>query len=233
MISLDAARRALAEQYVPPLDLTSDMLFAFALCPAGPLQETFPGVPFCVWQGQTPLAMWFSRITAGCYQDPAGVRHCESDVARGLYNELTVIALLRTRAIFVPGIYATSERTIAIGQYRYGMPKQPAAMVVQQRGGRFRARVATGHEESSVSARLLGNGAPFARLLAWALPRPTWPARFPSGHEVRPVIQAASRVQGALIQRGRLAVDAAWLPRAASLWPVGAYVSGLQMRLPP
>jgi hypothetical protein len=233
MLGLDPERRALAEQYVPPLNLTSDMLFALALCPTAPLQRTFPGVPFWAWLGQTPLVMWFSRITAAWYDDPAGARHCESDVARGLYNELTVIALLRTQAIFVPGIYATSERTIAVGQYRYGMPKQPAIMQVRQRPGRFRARVAVGCHESNVTARLLGRGQLFARLLARSWPRPSWPVHFPSGHQVQPLIQATPRVQLAQIQRGRLATGAAWLPHPARLWPIGAYISGLQMRLPP
>jgi hypothetical protein len=40
-------------------------------------------------------------------------------------------------------------------------------------------------------------------------------------------------VQLARVCGGRLALDAAWLPRPVRLLPLGVYVPGLRMQLPP
>src|SRR5690348_9041188 len=101
-------------RYSPPFDLLSDMLFAGALAPTGPLRAAFPAVPFLTLGGRTPLVLWFARVKEGCYRDPAsGAVHCLGGPGATLYYELNVLALLRRRGGFVPGIYATSGLTIA------------------------------------------------------------------------------------------------------------------------
>jgi hypothetical protein len=145
------------QRYRPPYDLTADMLVVAALCQGAPLRQAFPRVPFLSVRGKTPLVLWFSRITEVCYCDAAGERRCEGGAETALYNELNIIALLRQRALFVPGIYATGERTIRIG-HRYGMPKQLTSMHVQVHGTHCEASMTDGACESFVRARLLGSG---------------------------------------------------------------------------
>jgi hypothetical protein len=48
---------------------------------------------------------------------------------------------------------------------------------------------------------------------------------------VRATIQATPRARLALV-RGRLALNAPWLPAVAPLLPIGLYLPDLRMRLP-
>jgi hypothetical protein len=181
--------------------------------------------------GHTPLLLWFSRITQMCYHDTTGAQHC-IDAAAGLYDELNVVAFLREPALFVPGIYATSDLTSQVG-HRYGMPKHQASMQVHVGGLRFCAEVKDGTKQSFVRARLLGAGEGAAKLISRYLPSFTWPVRFPGGITVRALIEATPRVQLAQVQAGQLALEAEWLPQAVGLLPVGCYVPNLRMQLPP
>jgi hypothetical protein len=228
----DERTAAALERYRPPYDLTADMLVVPALCPTAPLRQTFPRVPFLAVRGKTPLVLWFSRITEVCYCDAAGERRCEGGPETALYNELNIIALLHQRAFFVPGIYATGERTIRIG-HRYGMPKQLTSMHVQVHGTHFEASMMDSACQSFVRARLLGSGRGVAQMVSRLWPRQLWPARFPAGTQVRAMIQATPRVHVAHVRRGQLCLDTPWLPQAVSLLPVGLYLPRLRMRLPP
>src|SRR3712207_5364795 len=67
----------LLAEYSPPFDLTADMLFVMAAVPTRPMRQTFPRVPFLSMLGNTPLVIWFSRITEACYGVGAGERHCD------------------------------------------------------------------------------------------------------------------------------------------------------------
>jgi hypothetical protein len=233
MDSQERERTAAAlERYRPPYDLTADMLVVPALCPTAPLRQTFPRIPVLSVRGKTPLVLWFSRITEVCYCDAEGECRCEGDAETMLYNELNIIALLHQRALFVPGIYATGERTIRIG-HRYGMPKQLTSMHVQVHGTHFEATMTEGACESFVRARLLGSGRGVARMESRLWPRHLWPARFPAGTQVRAMIQATPRVHVAQVRQGQLCLDTPWLPQAVSLLPVGLYLPRLRMRLPP
>ena len=217
--------------YGPPFDLTSDMLFVAAFAPAGPLRRAFPGVPFLAVAGRIPLLMWFSRIQEACFRDAAGKRRCLGGPESVLYNELNVIALLRRPAVFVPGIYATSPLTIRLG-HRYGMPKQPTTMGLATTRRQIASRVIDGRRRSFVRARLLGSGRGLAALVSRFWPWWSWPARFPDGRQVRARIVATPRVQLARVRGGRLALDAAWLPRPVPLLPLGIYVPDQRMQLP-
>ena len=64
-------------------------------------------------------------------------------------------------------------------------------------------------------------------------PRQVWPARFPSGSQVRACIQHTPCAQLALITAGRLALAAPWLPRPVALLPLGLYLPDQRMQLPP
>lgn len=223
-------------EYAPPFDLLSDMLFAFAITPAQPLQSTFPDVPFLSVGGRVPLAMWFSRVKEGVYTDPAaGTRRRLGSRNDLLYNELNVVAALRSRAGFVPGIYATSRLTIEIG-HRYGMPKQPASMAVHVGSRCFSAALDDRGQRAYVRAWLVGTGQVpgwfFSHL--WPVwPRWSWPACFPDGRHVRVQIEATPRVQLAYVRAGRLALDAPWLPSPVALLPMGIYLPNQRMHLPP
>lgn len=219
-------------QYAPPFDLTSDMLFALALCPTMPLRRTFPEVPFVSLLGKTPLLLWFSRITEMCYHDTEGVEHCIGGSEATLYHELNVLAFLRERALFVPGIYATSMLSVQVG-HGYGMPKHPTTMSVQSGGPQFHSKMQDGTRQSIVRARLLGSGKGLAKLIPRFLPSFTWPVRFPGGSRIRARIEKMPRLQLAHIEVGHLALEKAWLPKGVHLLPVGCYASGLRMQLPP
>jgi hypothetical protein len=219
-------------QYAPPFHLTSDMLFVLALCPSRPLRRTFPGVPFVSLLGKTPLLLWFSRITQMCYHDTEGTEHCIGGSEASLYHELNVVAFLREPALFVPGIYATSMLSVQVG-HRYGMPKHPTTMSVQSAGPRFRSEMQDGTRQSIVRAQLLGSGKGLAKLISRFLPRWTWLVRFPSGSRIRALIEEMPRAQLAYVQAGQLALEAEWLPEAVRLLPVGCYLPGLRMQLPP
>ena len=218
--------------YGPPFDLTSDMLFVAALAPAGPLHRAFPGVPFLALAGRIPLLMWFSRIKQACFQDRAGQIRCMGGPDSVLYNELNVIALLRRPAIFVPGIYATSPLTIRLGR-RYGMPKHPTTMGLATKRRQIASRVIDGGRQSFVRARLLGSGKLLGAMVSRFWPWWSLPVRFPDRRQVRARILATPRVQLARVRGGRLALAAAWLPRPVPLLPLGIYVPGQRMQLPP
>jgi hypothetical protein len=217
-------------RYLPPFDLTSDMLFALALCPTAPLRRSFPGVPFVSLRGRTPLLVWFSRVKSVCCYDATGERRCMGGPDVLLYNELNALALL-PRAFFVPGIYATSELTIRIGR-REGMPKQPALMSVRVGSNYIRSRMIHRGRRSFLRARLLGSGKALGKLLSQALPLRVWPARFPSGRHVRAVVRATPRAQIAYLQAGTLALETGWLPHRVRLLPLGLYFPDLRMQLP-
>ena len=227
----DAADDVFAH-FRPPFDLTSDMLLGLALCPTPPLRRAFPSVPFLSVRGRTPLVIWFARITDAHYYDEDGKPRSATETGQVPYNELNVLALLRQRAVFVPGIYATSRLSVRIG-LGYGMPKRMIEMDVQRSRRRITAAAIDGVRRSAADARLEGSG----KILAWVLsnrwPMQTWSVRFPSGSEVRPLILEVPRAQVARLRNGRLAVEARWLPGPVSLLPVGLYLPGLRMRLPP
>ncbi|MFL5693520.1 MAG: hypothetical protein ACJ795_17130 [Ktedonobacteraceae bacterium] len=219
-------------RYRPPFDLTSDMLFAFALCQTAPLRDAFPEIPFLSLPGKTPLVIWFSRVKKICYHDSRGVRRCIDGKETGVYNELNVVVLLRQRAFFVSGIYATSDLTIRVG-HGYGMPKQPTMMNVQGEQKWFCSSMKDGTQQSFVRARLLGAGKLLGGVASHFWPRRIWPARFPSGSAVRPLLQATPWVQIVYVRRGQLALEATWLPKAVALLPIGFYLPDLRMQLPP
>lgn len=217
--------------YPPPFDLTSDMLFVAALCPAAPLQQHFPGVPFLTIFGKAVLIMWFSRIETLCYHPTVGVTRC-ADRNEGVpYNELNVIALLKRRALFVPGLYATSNLTLMVG-HRYGMPKRATRMSFETREAAVRSRVMDGDRTSFVHSTLLTSGRWLGRLLSRLLPIWSWPALFPSNSFIRAFIQEVPQVQFAHVSSGQLALAEPWLPVTATLFPLGIFVPDLRMRLP-
>ena len=224
------AEAGIFARYGPPFDLTSDMLLALALCSTAPLREAFPSMPFLSLLGRTPLVIWFSRITEGWCRDTAGGRR---QVNEGIpYAELNVLALLRAPALFVPGIYATSELSVGIG-HGYGMPKQLIAMDFSVSRARITSSAGGVAGRSSVRGRLDGSGKALAGLLGPLWPLRTWPVYFPSGSYVRALVQSIRRVQLARIEHGQLSVAATWMPETVSLLPVGLYLSDLQLRLPP
>ncbi|GHO70452.1 hypothetical protein KSC_093440 [Ktedonobacter sp. SOSP1-52] len=221
---------SLFAEYRPPFDLTSDMLFVLAWCPSRALSQVFEDVSFLSLAGKTPLLLWFSHVSRVCYSDPRGEQHCLSGAAE--YDELNVVAFLRGSMLFAPAIYATSDLTIQLG-HGYGMPKQPTDMQVQVGEKWFSSHVRDGAQQSCIRARLLGSGKGIARLISRWLPRWTCPVRFPSGCSIHALLEETPRVQLAHIQSGHLALSVRWLPNAVRLFPLGCYVPGLRMRLPP
>jgi hypothetical protein len=130
----------------------------------------------------------------------------------------------------VPGIYANSALTLAIG-HRYGMPKRPAEIRFAVADERVTSSVVDRGARSAVEASLLASGRVLGALLRLALPRRSWTARFPSGTAVRARVTRLPRAQLAGV-RGSLALTEPWLPEPVSLLPLGLFVPGLRMRLP-
>lgn len=229
---VNASDQSILTQYQPPYELAADMLFAVALAPTAPLRRVFPQTAFLSILGHTPLVMWFSRITEIHYGTADGGRITEGGPEAAIYNELNVVALLRRRALFVPGIYATSERTIRIGR-QYGMPKQLTTMTVATTPRQFVSQVTENNHHTDVRARFVGSGRWLATVVSWLWPRWVGPVLFPDGRQVAALILKTPRLRLAHIKTGRLALDETWLPDVLPLWPIGLYVPQLRMCLPP
>lgn len=225
-------QQGVVERYPPPYRLLSDMLFAVALCPAAPLQATFPTVPFRVVGGRAVLATWFSSVRRIRYGEADGTTGQLGGQDEILYHELNVVALLKTRALFSPAIYATSALTIAIGHH-YGMPKQPTTLQIERPDRRFIVRMEEGGQQSTLAARRIGPGRPLGRGINALLPRWSWPTYFPDGRSVKAHLLDMPVAQLAWIGRSRLALPATWLPKPLSFLPIGLYAPGLEMKLPP
>lgn len=206
------------------------MLFVAAWAAAGPLVERFPEQPFLSIAGRVPLALWFSRVRSLSYGEPDEGSVLDERSGFG-YRELNIVALLRRRAIFVPGIYATSGLSQRLG-HRYGMPKREVEMWFRVLEGRIESAASFGRGPTEVSASLLASGRILAKPFDQAAPWWTWPARFPSGESVRARILRFPRAQLARIH-GVLRLDEPWLAEPARLWPLGIFVPGFVMRLPP
>jgi hypothetical protein len=177
--------------------------------------------------------VWFSRITESCYHNQAGEWRCErSSSPQAIYSEVNVLGLLRRRAVFVPAIHASEARTVQIGHYYYGMPKHLAQTAVRVSGGRFEGTLVDSGRRSVVHARLFGRGRGAGAVISRLWPRWTWPAHFPGGGQVRALILATPRVQGALVRAGQLDLGTPWLPHGRRFVPVGLYIGGLRMQLP-
>jgi hypothetical protein len=217
------------DRFVPPYDLTSDLLFVAALAPAAPLHRAFPQAPFLTLGGRALLVMWFSRITGAVYGTPEGKRQTEGGPGAPLYHELNVVALLRRRAFFVLRIYATSVRTILIA-YHYGMPKQLTRMSFDLVNNTLSSSTHVDGRESFVRARLLKAVDPLPSAL---LPVRIWPALFPFGSATRPLIQAVPQIQIARVDASQLDLGVPWLPQPVSFLPYGLYLPNQCMQLPP
>lgn len=233
--SLEGADRLPADilnRYIPPFDLTAEMLFAASLCPTAWLTRSFPNKPFLSIWGRTPLVFWFSRINQIVYNAPDGGTDVLGSPNATLYNELNVMALLRRTAFFVPGIYATTELTLRIGR-AYGMPKQMTEMSYERQGSVIESENLHGGRRSWVRATTGGNGRTLAALSRRILPLCIWEARFPEGAPLRPLLEEIPRFAPARIRHGQVWVNEAWMPEPLKLLPFGFHAQGLRMQLPP
>ena len=226
------AQRSILDEYVPPYDLTAEMLFASAFCPTVWLTRSFPETPFLSLFGKTPLVFWFSRINQIVYNLPDGGTDVLGSPEATLYNELNVMAPLKRTAVFVPGIYATTELTLRIGR-AYGMPKQMTEMSYERHGKEIFSENLHGGRRSFIKATTLGSGRVPAALARLILPLCVWEARFPEGAPVRALIEAVPRLKPARIRQGQVWVDEPWMPQPLKLLPFGFHATALRMQLPP
>lgn len=217
------------DTYSPPFDLISDMLFVGCMASTRPLRREFPGTPFLNLGGFTPLVVWFSRVRSLCYGS-AEEQECLDESTGFGYNELNVVALLRGRRIFVPGIYATGELSRRLG-LRYGMPKSRVEMDFSADSGTVLSSLEMPEARSEVRAGILSSGRLFALPFGRATPWWTWPASFPDGSFVRANILRVPRLKLAHVE-GQLELPVSWLTGPRRLLPVGVYVPGLRMLLP-
>lgn len=217
------------DSYPPPFDLTSDMLFVACMTPTRPLRAEYPGTPLLSLAGSTPLIVWFSRVRSLCY-GPASERECLDESTGFGYDELNVVAPLRGRRMFVPGIYATGDLSRRLGR-RYGMPKQRVDMSFSADAGSVRSSLEQDGARSEVHANILASGRLFAIPFRRATPWWTWPVSFPDGSFISARILRVPRLKLAHVE-GRLELPVPWLPEPLRLLPVGFYVPGLRMLLP-
>jgi hypothetical protein len=216
-------------RYRPPYDIESDMLIAAATTATAPLRHEHPRGRFLEVGGRTPLLLWFSRVRR-IWHGPAGARSCLDERDGHGYAELNVAALLRERAFFVPGIYATSDLTLAIG-HRYGMPKRSVAMRFAADAQAVSAEVWHDGANTWLHARVLASGRLLAAALRLRAPWWSWPARFPSGSCIQAQVQRVPRAQLVRVE-GVVTLSEPWLGEPAHLWPLGIYLPGQRMRLP-
>jgi hypothetical protein len=208
------------------------MLFVACFVSTAPLRRTFPGIPFLSLLGRTPLVLWFSRVSEGCYRDQASAVHCLGGPQETLYNEVTILAVLRKRALFCPLIYASNDLSIPIARL-YAMPKQAQPMDLDIDGGEIKSRIPLGDQSTFVAARVARGGTLLARILSRLWPVWTWPVHFPAGTRIQTLIQATPAVQLSRVSRGQLALPVAWLTRPASFFGIGMFIPQLRMQLPP
>ena len=216
----------------PPFDLTADMLFVAGLAPTQPLRRSFPGVPFLSLFGRTPLALWFSRVTEGCYRDERGDSHCLGGPEDTLYNEVTILAVLRKRALFCPVIYASNDLSIPIAKM-YGMPKEVAPIALWFSGRDIKSQLSRGQLQSAVDASQATRGTLASALLSRLWPVWSWPVHFPARTHIEALVQATPKARLAAIRQGTLKLHASWLPSAVSFMRFGLFVPQLRMQLPP
>jgi hypothetical protein len=203
------------------------MLLVVALAQTANLRRAFGHVQFVSIAGRTPLLVWFSRVTESCYHDSRGHFRCDpSTTADGLYSEITIIAPLRRRGLFVPAIYCSELRSVELARHYYAMPKQHARVSLRTAGAHVFSRDET--SQTSIEARVVHGGGASLRFRA----RWTWPIMFPSGGHTRALLLSAQRIQLAYIRGGRLGPFPGWLPDPARLLPIGVWLSGLRMELP-
>ncbi len=213
----------------PPFDLEADMLFVATTVATDDLARQHPSLRFLGVAGATPLVAWFARVHALTHGPEGDRRRLDETTGFG-YDELTVIAPLRERRVFVPVIYATQGLTQQVGQ-RYGMPKRLAPMTFFADDTRVDATATLGRGRSEVQALLLASGRILARPFDRAAPWWSWPAVFPSGSFIQARIVRVPRAQLAHVA-GTLVLDEPWLSEPARLWPLGLFVPRLLMRLP-
>jgi hypothetical protein len=219
------------DRFGPPFDLRADMLVTLVGLPTAPLRRAFPDVPFASVLGRTPALVWFSRVTSGCAHDAAGRRFCQGGGPRPLYNELTVLALRRDRALFCPAIWATSKRSVRIGR-RYGMPKAGAAMGVAGSAGALVSVLRARGRRSWAWARALGGGRLTTAMLRAALPRAAWPVWFPHGPPLAAELEGLEHAW-LCAATGRLDLPGGWASGVLQPLPAALAVRGLRFRMPP
>jgi hypothetical protein len=199
--------------------------------PSQPLRRAFAGTPFLSLLGRTPLIVWFSRVSEGCYRDDTGSGHAIGGPEQTLYNEVTILAGLRKRALFSPVIYASNPLSIPIAT-RYGMPKHVGSVSFEMSEGNLNSALRVAGGGGTVSAQVIRGGRWLALILSRLWPVWTWPVAFPSGRSIQALVQATPKVQLARVRRGSLALSE---PRklGGSFIGLGVFIPQLRMRLPP
>jgi hypothetical protein len=221
------------QEICPPFDLTADMLFVVALVPRRWLRKAFAQTSFFSLFGRTPLVLWFSRISEGCYRDRLGEPHCLGGPAETLYNEVNVMALLRKRRLFCPAIWATSELSVRIARM-YGMPKEQVLSIEFDKGdSHLRSAIKLRGESTMVAAKLARSGGFVGWLVSRFLPVWTWPVEFPSGRSVKALVLETPRVRRAKVNQGKLELPLEWIQKPISFIGPALYVPRLRMQLPP
>jgi hypothetical protein len=208
------------------------MLFVAAFAPTRPLRRIFPGRPFLSVFGRTPMVVWFSRVTEGCYRDAAQATHCLGGPEQTLYDEVTIMTVLRKRSLFCPLIYASNDLSIPIAKL-YGMPKEEGPVVLDDSQSETRARIEHAEPKTVVRAQTGGRGGLLAAVLSRLWPVWSWPVRFPSGTSIQALIQSTPKVRLARVRQGVLALPVSWLPNPVSFFAVGLFIPQLRMQLPP
>jgi hypothetical protein len=208
------------------------MLFVACWVPTAPLRSAFEGVPFLSLMGRTPLVIWFSRVSEGCYRDVAGAVHCLGGPNETLYNEVTMMAVLRKRALFCPLIYASNDLSIPIAKL-YAMPKQAHPMDLAIDSTDIKSQIPFGTENTFVNARITGRGTLLAGMLSRLWPVWTWPVRFPAGTRIHTLIQQTPAVRLCRVRQGRFSLPVPWLRRPVSFLGVAMFIPQLRMQLPP
>lgn len=208
------------------------MLLLGATCPLQPLAAAFPALPFASVGGRALLGIWFARILEIRHGQGGRGRISSEEEPEGIpYQELNIAALLRTKRLFVPGIYATSDLTLRLG-HRYGMPKQLARMDYRATRKEVRSHAVIDGANSFVRARPLTGGRLVGAGLARSLPWWTWRVDFPGGSWIESFIESGGGARVLWVTEGQLVLDEAWLARRVTLRGPALHIPRQRMTLP-
>jgi hypothetical protein len=155
-----------------------------------------------------------------------------TDESAGLYNDVTILVLLRKSAVFVPALYATSLQNVQVAHTYYAMPKQLAPIQVSIDKNKFSSALSAAGSSGSVQARWFGKGKFLAKLAAWFLPWRTLWAWFPTASFVRALIQTMPKIHIAHLAGGRCVFPLLGIPKPLWIFSVGLYAPALRMQLP-
>lgn len=216
-------------RYIPPYDLTADMVFTLGFIPSGNVKDTFPGVKFLSVLGKMPVIITFAHYKKVCFTTEKNDRSCIEK--KTVYNEIFFATFLQRFAVFVPTLLATSDLSIEIAKY-YDMPKRKFSMDFTQTNTKIDATASDANKKSSLSVLRLPFTSIIAKVVSLFLPLKSWQVFFPSSKSTRGYLQSISSAELGIVKQSDVQVNEKWLGKIMIV-PLCLFVSDFVFKLPP